>query len=121
MKKILLISLFCIAVHMQSMASHLLGAEITYTHIANYKYNVFVTVYRDCNECKIAGGGGGSNTKDCGKVELHLKTSGVNGCSSKSLTKYSRNLSCVSVCLACVGVPVCVCLCVWLAWVGVPV
>lgn len=74
---------------MQSFASHILGAEITYTHITEYKYNVLVTVYRDCNECKLAGGGGGTNTKDCGAFELFLNTSGINSCTSKFLKKFS--------------------------------
>ncbi|MFT5512361.1 MAG: gliding motility-associated-like protein [Bacteroidia bacterium] len=74
---------------MQSIASHILGAEITYTHVKDYKYKAFVTVYRDCNECKIAGGGGGTNTKDCGQFYLYLNTSTRNGCSSKSLAQFN--------------------------------
>jgi gliding motility-associated-like protein len=74
---------------MQTMASHILGAEITYSHITANKYKVYVTVYRDCNECKIAGGGGGSNTKDCGQFDLYLKTSDINGCTSKSLRQFA--------------------------------
>lgn len=81
---------------MQSSASHILGAEITYSHISEYKYNVFVTVYRDCNECKIAGGGGGSNTKDCGEFYLFLKSSNINGCTSKSLKQYSLTRQSIS-------------------------
>ena len=46
-----------------------------------------MTVYRDCNECKIAGGGGGSNTKDCDNVYLYLRSSNINGCNSKELGK----------------------------------
>jgi len=74
---------------MQSLGSHILGAEITYKHIKDYKYKAFVTVYRDCNECKIAGEGGGTNTKDCGQFLLYLNSSARNGCTSKSLAQFT--------------------------------
>ncbi|GEM_PF-2383057 len=74
---------------MQSLGSHILGAEITYQHIKDYKYKAFITVYRDCNECKIAGEGGGTNTKDCGQFYLYLSSSTRNGCTAKSLTQFS--------------------------------
>lgn len=56
-------------------ASHILGGEITYEHLDNLKYKVWVTIYRDCRECKIAGGGGGSSTKDCESFDLYVQRS----------------------------------------------
>jgi gliding motility-associated-like protein len=88
-KKTVLILLCLVAFQLQSYASHLLGAEITYTHVKDFKYKVYITVYRDCNECKIAGGGGGSNTKDCSEVLLYLNTSDINSCTSKFLKQFS--------------------------------
>lgn len=70
-------------------ATHIVGADLTYEHIQDNKYKVFATIYRDCAECKLAGGGGGSNTTDCGKFDLYLKSSGKNGCTPAALATFS--------------------------------
>lgn len=49
-------------------ASHILGAEITYKHIEVNKYKFFLTVYRDCNECKFNANGGGTSTINCNDI-----------------------------------------------------
>ena len=51
-----------------SKASHILGAEITYKHVIASKYKFFLTVYRDCNECKFNGNGGGSSNLNCSDI-----------------------------------------------------
>lgn len=55
-------------------ADHILGGDITYTHLDGLKYRVNVTMFRDCDECLLAGKGGGDNTKDCGGFDLYLYT-----------------------------------------------
>jgi gliding motility-associated-like protein len=74
---------------LQANASHILGGEITYEHQKDLKYKVYVTVYRDCSECKIANGGGGPSSKDCGSFDLFLKSSDRGECSSTSLGRYA--------------------------------
>ncbi len=85
MKKIIGVLWLLVGLCGSTYASHILGAEITYKHVSDYKYNAFVTVYRDCNECKIAGAGGGSNTKNCDSIFLYLKTSDRGTCTSTNL------------------------------------
>lgn len=52
-----------------SFADHLLGTEITYTHITAQKYEVNVTLYRNCTECKLGNDGGGTQTKKCSDLD----------------------------------------------------
>ncbi len=49
MKKILLVSALIFLGTFSSFASHLMGGEITYKHIANDDYEVTLVVYRDCS------------------------------------------------------------------------
>lgn len=49
-------------------ASHILGAEITYKHVFGSKYKFYLTVYRDCNECKFNGNGGGNSSLNCSDI-----------------------------------------------------
>ncbi|PCJ65466.1 MAG: hypothetical protein COA58_08605 [Bacteroidetes bacterium] len=60
---IALLLCFCI-----TEASHLIGGEITYTYQSGNKYQINVTLYRDCNDCKLGGQGGGSST--CNRSDL---------------------------------------------------
>ena len=53
-------------------ASHISGAEITYKHIVGTTYRFKLKVYRDCNECKFNGIGGGDNTSSCNEVPALL-------------------------------------------------
>ena len=58
-----------------SSASHLVGGEITYKHIANNTYDVHVTLYRDCQDSKLGGTGGGSSTSNSADLEeVYLRT-----------------------------------------------
>jgi hypothetical protein len=52
-----------------SEANHLIGGEITYTHISSKKYRVNITLYRDCNDGKLDNQGGGTSTSQ-GSVEI---------------------------------------------------
>jgi gliding motility-associated-like protein len=70
-------------------ASHILGGEITYTHIVDLKYKVTAIIYRDCNGCKLMGAGGGESNVDCGKIDLFLATSDNSTCGRQNLTKLS--------------------------------
>ncbi len=66
-------------------ASHLVGGEITYKHVINNTYNVFVTLYRDCDDCKIGGTGGGSSTSNCSDLdEVYIRTLSQN-CGNKNV------------------------------------
>lgn len=89
MRKLYVILAVILTVATQSNASHIIGAEISYQHIEQYKYKAIVTVYRDCGECKIDGGGGGSTTSNCGSFYLYLQSSARNSCTSKSLAQFS--------------------------------
>lgn len=70
---------------LDAFSAHILGGEITYTHESQLKYKVFVTIYRDCSECKLAGQGGGPSTKDCGGFDLFLRNSSRSECSDSTL------------------------------------
>jgi gliding motility-associated-like protein len=66
-----LIGCFIFIVFSQShylKASHILGAEITYKHVFASKYKFYLTVYRDCNECKFNGNGGGNSNLNCSDI-----------------------------------------------------
>ena len=89
MRNLYVIIAVLLTVATQSKASHIIGAEISYQHIEQYKYKAIVTVYRDCGECKIDGGGGGSTTTNCGSFYLYLQSSSRNSCTSKSLAQFN--------------------------------
>ncbi len=55
-------------------ASHVLGGEITYTHLKDNQYKVTLNIYRDCNGCKINGNGGGTSIDNCSEIDyLYVK------------------------------------------------
>ncbi len=54
MKKILLIIGLFFAGLTSSFASHLMGADITYTHVSGNDYEVTLTVYRDCSGITVS-------------------------------------------------------------------
>jgi gliding motility-associated-like protein len=66
-----------------------MGGEITYKHIQSLKYKVIVTIFRDCNGCKLMGAGGGDSTSDCGTFSLILATSPNSSCGRVDLEKIS--------------------------------
>ena len=68
-------------------ASHILGGEITYTHISDLKYKITTIIYRDCSGCKLMGAGGGESNVDCGKIDLFLATSANSSCGRQNLAK----------------------------------
>jgi gliding motility-associated-like protein len=53
MKKLLLVSALIFLGTFSSFASHLMGGEITYKHIANNDYEVTLVVYRDCSGINV--------------------------------------------------------------------
>ena len=53
---------------MDTYASHISGAEITYKHLVGSTYRFKLKVYRDCKECKFNGIGGGDNNSSCNEV-----------------------------------------------------
>lgn len=67
-------------------ASHVLGGEITYKYISDNKYKVLVTIYRDCNGCKINGNGGGSSSENCSEIDF-IFVKGTDNSTSKE-TKF---------------------------------
>jgi len=68
-----------------------MGGEITYEHISAKKYQVKVTLYRDCNDCKFAGQGGGTSTTNCSDLtQVFLRTT-TSACGDKNIG--SINLS----------------------------
>ena len=61
---VLLLSFSAIEIY----ASHISGAEISYKHLFGSNYRFKLKVYRDCNECKFNGIGGGNNNSSCNEV-----------------------------------------------------
>lgn len=51
-----------------SYAGHVLGSELTYTFANPTTVNLQLKVYRDCNECKFNGKGGGNNPDNCSDI-----------------------------------------------------
>ena len=83
--------LFCILgiLITSSYANHLMGGEITYEHISAKKYTVKVTLYRDCNDCKFAGQGGGASTTNCSDLtQIFLRTTS-SACGDKNIGSIS--------------------------------
>ncbi|MES2617610.1 MAG: gliding motility-associated C-terminal domain-containing protein [Bacteroidota bacterium] len=65
--KMLLVLIF-ISANNSLWAAHIIGAEVSYKHISGSEYQFTLKVFRDCNECKFNGNGGGSSTKNCNEV-----------------------------------------------------
>lgn len=87
MRLIRIILIIILAFPTAANASHILGGEITYTHISDLKYKVTAIIYRDCNGCKLMGAGGGESNVDCGKIDLFLATSSSSTCGRQNLAK----------------------------------
>lgn len=80
--------IICLAVtlfYIGSFADHLMGGEITYEHISNKKYRVKVTLYRDCNDCKFAGDGGGNSTNNCSDLTQAFIRTTTTTCGDKNI------------------------------------
>ena len=54
MKKALLLVLLCLSFSMRSNASHMMGGQITVSHISGMDYNVVYTAYRDMTGITIS-------------------------------------------------------------------
>ena len=66
-----------------------MGGEITYEHISAKEYTVKVTLYRDCNDCKLAGQGGGSSNTNCSDLtQIFLRTTSA-ACGNKNIGSIS--------------------------------
>jgi len=89
MKRLIYIVLLLVAWTPYVSGTHILGGDISYESVTNSSYKFFVNVYRDCNECQIAGRGGGSSTKDCGTFNLYLRSSNRNSCSVQELKTFT--------------------------------
>jgi gliding motility-associated-like protein len=82
---IVLLMFFCFQVF-DSEASHILGSELTYKHIAGNRYKFQLKVYRDCKECKFNGLGGGNNPNNCNEIpNLQIRASAVNNIVSSQI------------------------------------
>lgn len=49
-------------------AGHILGTELTYQFVTNQSVELTLKVYRDCQECKFNGVGGGTSTENCSDI-----------------------------------------------------
>lgn len=87
MKKLVLGLFLLLSTMGMVKADHILGGDITYTHLKDLKYQVKVTIFRDCGECMLDGRGGGGNGKDCGGFDLFLYTSESSDCGRSLVTK----------------------------------
>jgi gliding motility-associated-like protein len=84
MRKLLAIVLL-LNLALSTKASHILGGEITYTHVANKTYKINITLYRDCNDSKLNGqGGGSSNSNSSDLTEAFVRTI-TSTCGNKNL------------------------------------
>ncbi|MBI1306144.1 MAG: T9SS type B sorting domain-containing protein [Bacteroidetes bacterium] len=93
MKRLITIFLAILSWLPQLQAVNLLGGEVTYENQGNSKYKIWVTIYRDCSECKLNGNGGGNNTKSCDGFDLLVYRSSKNTCSQSFLEKYNLTFS----------------------------
>lgn len=87
--------LFCIlgVLYTSSYANHLLGGEITYEHVSAKRYTIKVTLYRDCNDCKLSGQGGGPSTTNCSDLtQIFLRTTSA-ACGNKNIGSISLSKS----------------------------
>ena len=58
-----------------TFASHLIGGEVTYEYVTGNQYKVKVTLYRDCNDCKLGNDGGGTSKENCNNLkEAYIRT-----------------------------------------------
>lgn len=79
---------FCFAfllLCLSAFADHLMGGEITYEHISNKKYRVKVTLFRDCNDCKFAGDGGGNSTTNCSDLTQAFLRTTTTACGDRNI------------------------------------
>ncbi len=67
-KPIIILLLIFISSSSALYASHVLGSEITYKYISNNQYKLIAKIYRDCNECKFNGNGGGNSLQNCNEI-----------------------------------------------------
>ncbi|MFB1004263.1 MAG: hypothetical protein QMC70_09035, partial [Bacteroidia bacterium] len=75
-----LILVFCTA-----KADHLMGSEITYTHLFGKTYQIKVTLYRDCGGKKLNGQGGGTSTENSTDLtEAYIRTIST-ACQNKNI------------------------------------
>jgi gliding motility-associated-like protein len=49
-------------------AGHVLGSELTYEYTQNSTIKIHLKVYRDCQECKFNGSGGGTQQENCSDI-----------------------------------------------------
>lgn len=68
MNKRIVLLLFLLAAMLQLKSDHIVGSEITYEYLGNDNYTISTTVYRNCNDCKFNGNGGGTNTGSCNDI-----------------------------------------------------
>lgn len=86
--KYILIILFGLSAFLAN-ASHLAGGELTYKYISGKTYQINVTLYRDCNDCKLGGTGGGTSTTNCTDLdEVYIRTINSN-CENKTIGSIS--------------------------------
>jgi gliding motility-associated-like protein len=80
----------------QSYASHISGAEITYKHVFGNTYQFKLKVYRDCRECKFNNSGGGDNSNNCNDVP-NLSVTGAAGTSYSTTPLASIEISRIAI------------------------
>jgi len=88
MKRLIYIAFLLFAGVPYVSATHILGGDITYEAVNNSTYKFYVNIYRDCQECKLAGRGGGNSSKDCGSFSIYLRSSDRNACTVQELATF---------------------------------
>jgi len=51
-------------------ADHIVGSEISYIYKSTNLYTILTKVYRNCNDCKLNGNGGGTNPDNCNDIGM---------------------------------------------------
>lgn len=72
--RILAILYLFLGLAFNASADHIIGSEITYVYNGSNSYTVYTRIYRNCNDCKLNGNGGGgsiSNCNDIGKIDIY--------------------------------------------------
>ncbi len=64
-----LIQIVCLLLFSTQLdGKHIIGSQISYQYLGSNKYEVYTSVYRNCNECKLNGFGGGNNSNNCNEI-----------------------------------------------------
>lgn len=95
-RRTLTVLVLCLITQLNSFATHIAGAEISYAHVNGNTYKFKLKVYRDCKECKFNNIGGGDNSNNCNEVPA-LQIKGALGSSYPGMDFGSIEINRISI------------------------